>query len=183
MIGVGRIPIVAVASTDATVAEQQLATYFETKGTVRPLVRTVAMDHGRQGVRVNILRPSPMMAGPFKRHTRSTTDPDNFDVPHSNRRPDGLILQICEVASVALFLLSKASTALKGTEVCPAVCLTTKFDFWRGRACFGLIRLGGRARRHRSRIRERRSNAKLITSPVICGKHPLPRKLAEKAKI
>ena len=50
-------PIVAVASVDATFAEQQLSVYAASKAAVRQLARTIAMDHARQGVRVNVLSP------------------------------------------------------------------------------------------------------------------------------
>ncbi len=56
MIERGGGPIVTVASIDATFAEQQLSVYAASKGAVRQLARTVAMDHARQGVRVNVLR-------------------------------------------------------------------------------------------------------------------------------
>ncbi|MBY2942418.1 SDR family oxidoreductase [Rhizobium leguminosarum] len=57
--------IVAVASVNATLAEQQLGIYNATKAAVRQLARTVALDHSRSGVRVNILSPGPMLAGLF----------------------------------------------------------------------------------------------------------------------
>ncbi|MFK3724289.1 SDR family NAD(P)-dependent oxidoreductase [Pseudomonas monteilii] len=132
MIGVGGGPIVAVASIDATFAEQQLATYCATKGAVRQLARTVAMDHARQGVRVNVLSPGPMMAGLFKRHMSSATDPGKFEATRANRQPSGRILEVSEVASAALFLLSKGSSALNGTEVMADGGLTTSFDFRTG---------------------------------------------------
>ncbi len=51
--------IVAVASVDATFAEQQLSVYAASKGAVRQLARTVAMDHARDGIRTNVLSPGP----------------------------------------------------------------------------------------------------------------------------
>ena len=68
MIAAGGGAIVAVASVNATLAEQQLGIYNASKSAVRQLARTVAMDHARSGVRVNVLSPGPMLAGLFKRH-------------------------------------------------------------------------------------------------------------------
>ena len=73
MIERGGGSIVAVASVDATFAEQQLSVYAASKGAVRQLARTVAMDHARQGVRANVLSPGPMLAGLFERHMKSVS--------------------------------------------------------------------------------------------------------------
>lgn len=132
LIARGGGPIVAVASIDATFAEQQLAIYAASKGAVRQLTRTVAMDHARQGVRANVLSPGPMLAGLFERHMKSATDPDRFLSTRANRQPSGRILDPAEVARAALFLLSDASTALNGAEIVADGGLTTSFDFRTG---------------------------------------------------
>lgn len=132
MIERGGGPIVAVASVDATFAEQQLSIYAASKGAVRQLTRTVAMDHARQGVRANVLSPGPMLAGLFERHMKSAKDPDRFLATRAARQPSGRILDPSEVARAALFLLSDASTALNGAEIIADGGLTTSFDFRTG---------------------------------------------------
>lgn len=84
--------IVAVASVNATLAEQQLGIYNATKAAVRQLARTVAVDHARDGVRTNVLSPGPMFAGLFKRHLESATDSKQFLATRSARQPEGRIL-------------------------------------------------------------------------------------------
>ncbi|MCP4384435.1 MAG: SDR family oxidoreductase [Hyphomicrobiales bacterium] len=132
MIERGGGPIVAVASVDATFAEQQLAVYAASKGAVRQLARTVAMDHARAGIRVNVLSPGPMMAGLFTRHMSSASDPDRFLATRANRQPGGQILAPEEVARAAMFLLSSGSTAIIGADVIADGGLTTSFDFRTG---------------------------------------------------
>lgn len=132
MIERGAGTIVAVASVDATFAEQQLAVYAASKAAVRQLTRTVAMDHARQGIRANVLSPGPMLAGLFERHMKSASDPDRFLATRANRQPSGRILDPAEVARAALFLLSDASTALNGAEIVADGGLTTSFDFRTG---------------------------------------------------
>lgn len=132
MIQRGGGQIVAIASIDATFAEQQLAVYAASKGAVRQLARTVAMDHAREGVRCNVLSPGPMMAGLFKRHLSSADDPDLFLATRSARQPGGRILEAAEVARAALFLLSDGSGALNGAEIIADGGLTTSFDFRTG---------------------------------------------------
>ena len=132
MIERGGGPIVTVASIDATFAEQQLSVYAASKGAVRQLARTVAMDHARQGVRVNVLSPGPMLAGLFERHMKSAKDPEKFHATRAARQPNGKILDPADVAKAALFLLSDASAAVNGAEVIADGGLTTSFDFRTG---------------------------------------------------
>lgn len=124
--------IVAVASIDGTFAEQQLAVYCASKGAVRMLARTVAMDHARQGIRANVLSPGPMMAGLFERHMKSANDPGKFEATRAARQPGGAILNANDVARAALFLLSDGSAALNGAEIIADGGLTTSFDFRTG---------------------------------------------------
>jgi len=132
MIAAGGGPIVAVASVNASLAEQQLAIYNASKAAVRQLARTVAMDHARQGIRVNVLSPGPMMAGLFKRHLESAADSDRFLATRSARQPNGRILDAAEVARAALFLLSDGASALNGADVIADGGLTASFDFRTG---------------------------------------------------
>jgi NAD(P)-dependent dehydrogenase (short-subunit alcohol dehydrogenase family) len=132
MVEQGGGAIVAVASVDATFAEQQLAVYAASKAAVRQLARTIAMDHARQGVRVNVLSPGPMMAGLFKRHLDSAADGAAFLAARSARQPGGQILQPEEVGRAAMFLLSSGASALNGSDVVADGGLTTSFDFRTG---------------------------------------------------
>lgn len=124
--------IVAVASVNATLAEQQLAIYNATKAAVRQLARTVAVDHARDGIRTNVLSPGPMFAGLFKRHLESATDSKQFLATRSARQPEGRILEAAEVAQAAMFLLSSGATALRGAEIVADGGLTTSFDYRTG---------------------------------------------------
>jgi NAD(P)-dependent dehydrogenase (short-subunit alcohol dehydrogenase family) len=132
MIEVGGGPVVAVASVNATLAEQQLAIYNATKAAVRQLERTAAMDNARQGVRVNVLSPGPMMSGLFKRHLEAAADSDRFLATRSARQPNGKILNAEEVARAALFLLSDGASALIGADVVADGGLTASFDYRTG---------------------------------------------------
>ena len=132
MIERGGGPIVAVASVNGTLAEQQLAVYNASKGAVRQLARTVAMDHARQGIRANVLSPGAMLAGLFERHMKSARDPEKFQATRAARQPAGKITDPADVAKAALFLLSDASAALNGAEIIADGGLTTSFDFRTG---------------------------------------------------
>lgn len=128
----GRGSVVAVASVNASLAEQQLAIYNASKAAVRQLARTAALDHARQGIRINVLSPGPMMAGLFKRHAESASDTQKFVATRANRQPEGKILAAEDVAKSALFLLSDGATALLGADIIADGGLTTGFDFRTG---------------------------------------------------
>lgn len=132
MLAAGGGRVVAVASVNATLAEQQLGIYNATKAAVRQLARTVAMDHARQGIRVNVLSPGPMMAGLFKRHLDAAANRDQFLATRSARQPNGRILEAGEVAQAALFLLSSGAAALNGADLVADGGLTASFDFRTG---------------------------------------------------
>jgi NAD(P)-dependent dehydrogenase (short-subunit alcohol dehydrogenase family) len=132
MVETGGGSIVAVASVNASFAEQQLALYNSSKAAVRQLARTAALDHARQGIRVNVLSPGAMMAGLFQRHLESAADPDLFHKTRAKRQPVGRITSARDVARAGLFLLSNGAGALIGSDIIADGGLTTSFDFRTG---------------------------------------------------
>ena len=99
---------------------------------MRQLARTAAMDHARQGIRINVLSPGPMMAGLFKRHLESAADRDRFLATRANRQPNGRILEAREVGEAVLFLLSSGAAAIIGADIMADGGLTASFDFRTG---------------------------------------------------
>lgn len=132
MIANGGGPIVVVGSVSASFAEQQLAAYSASKAAVKALARTIAMDHARQGIRVNVVSPGPMMAGLFTRHLESAADKEKFLATRAARQPLGSILNPKEVAHAVLFLLSNQAGAFIGADLMADGGLTTSFDFRTG---------------------------------------------------
>jgi NAD(P)-dependent dehydrogenase (short-subunit alcohol dehydrogenase family) len=132
MIERGGGAIVAVASVDSVMAEQQLPSYCASKGAVLQLARTAALDHARQGVRVNVVSPGPMRAGLFERHLSSADDPGQFLATRTDRQPLGEILDPRQVADPILFLLSQQAAGMTGANVLVDGGLTTGFDFRTG---------------------------------------------------
>lgn len=132
MIANGGGPIVVVGSVSATFAEQQLSAYSASKAAARALARTVAMDHARQGIRVNVLSPGPMMAGLFKRHLESAADSGKFLATRANRQPGGAILDPRQVALSVAYLLSDGAGAFIGADLMADGGLSTSFDFRTG---------------------------------------------------
>lgn len=125
--GVGSI--VAIASTDAMYAEQGLAAYCVSKGALLQLIRCVAVDFARDGVRANVVCPGPIDTPFFRRHADSASDPDRFLADVLDRQPDGRLLSPSDVARVVAFLLSDSSIGMTGSTVMVDGGLTATFDF------------------------------------------------------
>ena len=124
--------VVAVSSVDASFGEQQLAAYTSSKAALSGALRTIALDHARTGVNINVLAPGPMRAGLFERHLASAADPAAFLATREARQPIGRIVGADEVARAALFLLSPAASAVFGTTLTADGGLTAGFDFRTG---------------------------------------------------
>ncbi|MBW3667823.1 MAG: SDR family oxidoreductase [Actinobacteria bacterium] len=129
MIDQGGGAVVGVASTDAVFAEQGLAAYCASKGALLQLMRCVAVDHARQGIRANVVCPGAIDTPFFRQHVDAAPDPEAFLRVKTERHPSGRILQPEDVAEVVAFLLSDAAIGMNGTPVMIDGGLTTTFDF------------------------------------------------------
>jgi len=109
--------ITAVASVDGLVAETGLAAYCASKAGLVNLVRTVALDSAREGIRANVVCPSatdtPMI------RSRMDTLPDGDDIIRAigERHPVGRLLQPAEIADTVAFLASTAASGITGAVI------------------------------------------------------------------
>lgn len=109
--------ITAVASVDGLAAETGLAAYCASKAGLVNLVRTVALDSAREGIRVNAVCPSatdtPMI------RTRMDTLPDGEAVLAAigERHLMGRLLDPREIADTVAFLASAAASGITGAAI------------------------------------------------------------------
>lgn len=108
----------AIVTLGSQLAQSSLgnnAAYIASKGAIASFTKTVAVDHARQGIRVNALMPgvidTPMPARSLKRQA----DPEAARALWKTRHPMGRIGQPEEVAKAALFLASSDSSFTTGT--------------------------------------------------------------------
>jgi len=115
MIAASSGAIVTVGSQLAQSSLGKNAAYVASKGAIASFTKTIAVDHARQGVRVNALMPgvidTPMPARSLKRQA----DPEAAQAFWKQRHPIGRIGQPEEVARAALFLASDDSSFVTGT--------------------------------------------------------------------
>ena len=91
------------------------AAYVATKGAIASLTKTMAVDHARQGIRINALMPGVIDTPMPARSITRFADPEATRERWRNRHPMGRIGQPEEVAKAALFLASDDSSFVTGT--------------------------------------------------------------------
>ncbi len=129
MIAAGGGSIVAVASVDALLVEQGLAAYCSSKGALLQLVRSVALDYARSGIRANCVCPGAIDTPFFQQHVTAAADPAQFLREKTDRHPAGRILVPADVAAVVEFLLDERAAGMTGATVTVDGGLTSTFDF------------------------------------------------------
>lgn len=116
MRAVGGGSIVAVTSVHALATMPLVSAYAASKTAIVGMVRGLALDHARDGVRVNAVAPgsvrTPMLEASARR--RAPDDPDAQLRAWGERHPIGRVIEADEVASVIAFLCSPAASAITG---------------------------------------------------------------------
>ena len=110
--------IVNIASELALVGQPGFAAYCASKGALLQLTRAMAMDHAREGIRINALCPggcdTPMLDEEFRQSgvDRSVGIPFASDII-----PMGRLGGAQEIAAAALFLASDAASFVTGSAL------------------------------------------------------------------
>jgi NAD(P)-dependent dehydrogenase (short-subunit alcohol dehydrogenase family) len=110
--------IVTVGSGWGLVAGPRAVSYAATKAAVVNLTRALAIDHGRDGIRVNCVCPgdtdTPMLRGELR---ELGLDPDAAIAESGAARPLGRIVTPEEIAAAIAFLASDAASGITGTTL------------------------------------------------------------------
>ncbi|MBZ0300928.1 MAG: SDR family oxidoreductase, partial [Anaerolineae bacterium] len=111
MLGRGRGVIINNASDVAVVGAQRSAAYSATKGAVAQLTRSMALDHARQGIRINAVCPGETYVPRW--NSRSDDMPDYLR-QIGEGLPMGRVADPEEIARAVLFLASDDSSFMTG---------------------------------------------------------------------
>ena len=109
--------IILIASQLAFAGGRENAAYIASKGAVVSLVRTMAVDHAREGIRVNAIAPGATRTPLFESGLREAPDPAAAEARSISRHPMGRFGKPEEVARAALFLASDDSSFTTGSCV------------------------------------------------------------------
>lgn len=115
MIAAGSGAIVTVGSQLAQSSLGTNAAYIASKGAIASFTKTVAVDHARQGIRVNALMPGVIDTPMPARSLLRQADPEAARAFWHQRHPMGRIGRPDEVAKAALFLACEDSSFVTGT--------------------------------------------------------------------
>jgi NAD(P)-dependent dehydrogenase (short-subunit alcohol dehydrogenase family) len=130
-VGGGRI--VNIASTYGLIGAPKAPAYCASKGAIINLTRQLAVDYGPDDIRVNAICPGYIDTGLGRRRGRLT--PEEVEQATAVRekaagmQPLGRQAQPAEVAAVALFLASDASSFMTGSIVPVDGGCTTTFNY------------------------------------------------------
>jgi NAD(P)-dependent dehydrogenase (short-subunit alcohol dehydrogenase family) len=111
--------IVVIASLNGWKGDPHLASYTASKHAVVGLVRSAALDVGRDGIRVNAVGPGPVATEALLGRMASRADATGVPVEEALRRAAeqtalGRIATAAEVADAVLFLASDLSSGITG---------------------------------------------------------------------
>lgn len=109
--------IVLVASQLAFVAAERFAAYAASKGGVLNLARALALDHARDGIRVNALCPGAVETPLLLRQFQGQDGPQGSLADLAALHPLGRLGQPAEIASAALFLASDEASFVTGSAL------------------------------------------------------------------
>ena len=93
------------------------AAYCASKGAVVLLTKAMAIDHGRQNIRVNCICPGDTDTAMLRGEARQLGESEDQFLSESAKRPLGRIGKADEIAQAALYLASDASTFVTGTTL------------------------------------------------------------------
>lgn len=109
--------LVLVASQLGMAGTNNSIAYTASKGGVINLMRSLALDHGPQGVRINCLCPGPTDTPFLERSFTRASNPESARAASLSKVPLGRFGTTQEVANGAAFLASHESSFVHGTTL------------------------------------------------------------------
>ena len=107
--------IVSVVSVVAQVAMKDLSAYAASKGAITQLVKVIAAEYGRQGIRANAVAPGVVETDILR--STGVEDSRATLATYGDAHPIGRVGQPSEIAEVIAFLGSPASSFMTGALV------------------------------------------------------------------
>jgi NAD(P)-dependent dehydrogenase (short-subunit alcohol dehydrogenase family) len=109
--------IINMASGWGLAGGPRAAVYCASKGAVVLLTKAMAIDHGRQGIRVNCLCPGDTDTAMLREEARQLGESGEGYLSEAASRPLGRVGQPEEIAAAALYLASDAATFVTGAAL------------------------------------------------------------------
>lgn len=129
MVARGGGAIAVVCSVDSFFVEDGLSAYAASKAALLQVVRSAALEHARDDVRINAVCPGAIDTPMFRGALAAMTNPSAALDAVLRRTPTGALLQPHEVASVMSFLVGDGASGVTGAAVIVDGGLTTTYDY------------------------------------------------------
>lgn len=117
MLKAGGGSIINMASGWGLAGGPKAAAYCASKGAVVLMTKALAVDHGRQNIRVNCLCPGDTDTGMLRNEAQQLGVPETEFLADSGRRPLGRMGTPEDIARAALYLASEASSFVTGAAL------------------------------------------------------------------
>jgi NAD(P)-dependent dehydrogenase (short-subunit alcohol dehydrogenase family) len=114
---VGGGSILNVASVSSFVGQQGTPAYCASKGAVLMLTKSLAVDYGRERIRVNCICPGITDTPMLREHAGHADDPDAHLRQRLTRVPTGAMLYPQDMGRAAAFLCSDDAAGITGTSL------------------------------------------------------------------
>jgi meso-butanediol dehydrogenase / (S,S)-butanediol dehydrogenase / diacetyl reductase len=109
--------VVLMGSVLGSIGAPGYAAYCASKGALVNLAKQAAIEHARDGVRINVVAPSATDTGLFMQVAAQTPDPAAIIAMVASRNPMGRLGTAAEVCDAVAFLASDRSTYISGTVI------------------------------------------------------------------
>jgi NAD(P)-dependent dehydrogenase (short-subunit alcohol dehydrogenase family) len=109
--------IINMSSVNGFFVEAACAGYCATKGAILAFTKAIAIDHGREGIRIHAICPGYINAGLAEGYFESQADPAKAREEAGSLHALGRIGQPEEVARAAVFLASSDSSFMTGSAL------------------------------------------------------------------
>lgn len=109
--------VVALGSTLGAIGQPGYAAYCAAKGALVNLCKQAAIEHARDGVRVNVVSPSACDVGLFLRVAEQSGNAQAIKDMVARNIPAGRLGSADDVASTVAFLLGDGSAYISGTVI------------------------------------------------------------------